>query len=251
LSRGADHCIWNSGLRAQKTWFPFMRRAKPQKTDKQDGQQRLLRAAEELIRKGGPKDISVRDIAIAAGMNNASINYYFRSKVELLCELFRRHSAEGRLVRTQLLRDVLSGTVKLSFDEFVTVWYRRDNSNKFFALIYVLFADNYPELLPKVMAETHNAYTKLHIEVLKYYLPHLDEKTAAWRIYMIAGAQLLAYSRSSGPVLVNMSEGRSNPDDPDERMEQIIAFAIGAMKAPLPGDRSVGTAKQGEKRTRS
>ncbi len=52
---------------------------------------RLLDSAEELFCEHGFDDTSVRDLAIAAGCNIASVNYYFGSKENLYVEMFRRY----------------------------------------------------------------------------------------------------------------------------------------------------------------
>lgn len=55
--------------------------------DKADARSRIIEAAAEIIGREKNLNLTIRDIAGRAGVNNASINYYFRSKENLLEEV--------------------------------------------------------------------------------------------------------------------------------------------------------------------
>lgn len=55
-------------------------------TENEQTQGRLLQAAVEVFAERGFKDATVRDICARAGVNAASVNYYFRSKEALYRE---------------------------------------------------------------------------------------------------------------------------------------------------------------------
>lgn len=63
---------------------------------KQNTKQRLLDAARGLFAERGYHNATVRDIALRAGTNIASINYYFRSKDILYQEVIRNTFDPGR-----------------------------------------------------------------------------------------------------------------------------------------------------------
>lgn len=60
----------------------------------------ILEIAESLFAKNGFEGTSVRDIAQAAGINVAMINYYFESKTNLL-ELIVKRAAESYKMRPE------------------------------------------------------------------------------------------------------------------------------------------------------
>jgi TetR/AcrR family transcriptional regulator, regulator of cefoperazone and chloramphenicol sensitivity len=57
--------------------------------DKADARSRIIEAAAEIIGREKNLNLTIRDIAARAGVNIASINYYFRSKENLLEEVER------------------------------------------------------------------------------------------------------------------------------------------------------------------
>jgi len=57
-------------------------------TKKETAKQRIIDASRELFSEVGYESTSVREIAKKAGVNLASINYYFKSKKNLLAEIF-------------------------------------------------------------------------------------------------------------------------------------------------------------------
>ena len=63
----------------------------------------VLSAAERLFALNGFRNVSVRDITAAAGVNLASVNYHFGSKDALLFEIFRRRTAELNRERARML----------------------------------------------------------------------------------------------------------------------------------------------------
>ncbi len=58
--------------------------------DKRSTQDRLLDAAEQLFADKGFDDVSIRDLAAAADVNVAAVNYHFQGKENLYHEVVRR-----------------------------------------------------------------------------------------------------------------------------------------------------------------
>src|ERR1700741_3657938 len=54
----------------------------------------ILEVAERMFAERGFASVSIRDLTAEAGVNIASINYYFGSKDKLLYEVFKRRSNE-------------------------------------------------------------------------------------------------------------------------------------------------------------
>src|SRR4029453_16523245 len=64
-----------------------------------DARERILVAAELLFAKRGVDKTSTRDITTEAGVNVASVNYYFRSKEALTEEIFMRLAERATVLR--------------------------------------------------------------------------------------------------------------------------------------------------------
>lgn len=71
---------------------------------------RLLDAAEELFSERGFDGTSVRELAVAAGCNVASVNYYFGGKEKLYEEVWRRHMLLLRDSRAASIDKVMAET---------------------------------------------------------------------------------------------------------------------------------------------
>jgi AcrR family transcriptional regulator len=64
----------------------------------------ILEVAERMFAERGFASVSIRDLTAEAGVNIASINYYFGSKDRLLFEVYKRRVNEMTEARTSLLR---------------------------------------------------------------------------------------------------------------------------------------------------
>ena len=71
-----------------------------------DKQEHILLEAEKLFAEKSFAGTSVRDIAQAAGVNLAMINYYFGSKEKLLASIFEYRIAANRIMLRNLVEDV-------------------------------------------------------------------------------------------------------------------------------------------------
>ncbi len=105
-------------------------------TDKEEkARKKLIKAASELFVELGYDGISVRQIASKAGVNLASINYYFGGKQKLLGEVFKRtyFQLEKRieLLVHESPEDSFTDSVQRLFDLFNLPDFRRSFLNHF------------------------------------------------------------------------------------------------------------------------
>lgn len=77
----------------------------------QETQQAIIALADRLIREKGYNDFSYRDIAVAMGIRNAAIHYYFPAKSDLGVAVIREEIAKIALCKEQY-KD-LSGIMQL------------------------------------------------------------------------------------------------------------------------------------------
>jgi len=82
----------------------------PPKSDDRQAQERLLDAAEELFAAKSFADVSVRELAAAADVNVAAVNYHFHSKENLFREVITRRFTSQRDRTLNSLRSLLEQT---------------------------------------------------------------------------------------------------------------------------------------------
>ena len=63
-------------------------------------------------------------------------------------------------------------------------------------------------------------------------LPGLDAEALAWRLHFAIGA--MAHTLQNAPTLARLSDGRCDPDDVDQMIEELVAFAAGGLGATAP-----------------
>lgn len=68
----------------------------PLSQDRQETKEKLLDAAESLFARKSFDDVSVRELAAAAGVNVAAVNYHFQGKENLFCEVIKRRFVNQR-----------------------------------------------------------------------------------------------------------------------------------------------------------
>lgn len=81
-------------------------RGRPALLENRQVSEDIIRAAEACLVGKSPRDISTKDIALAAGTRSAMIYYYFGSKDGLLAEIMRRH-LDQILIDIVNLRDAI------------------------------------------------------------------------------------------------------------------------------------------------
>lgn len=78
--------------------------------DRHTTKERLLDAAEQLFAAKGFEDVSVRELAAAADVNVAAVNYHFQGKDNLYCEVIKRRFVAQRDQTLAALDDLLAST---------------------------------------------------------------------------------------------------------------------------------------------
>ena len=78
--------------------------------DKQTTKDRLLDAAEQLFAEKGFDGASIRDLAAAAGVNVAAVNYHFQGKDNLYREVIKRRFVDQRDASLAALASLLEKT---------------------------------------------------------------------------------------------------------------------------------------------
>jgi hypothetical protein len=106
-----------------------------------------------------------------------------------------------------------------------------------------------PEISYKLRNEAYDTSTRAFGAALAEALPHLSEKDVYWRITLMIGAYLYAFSDTHR--LEEMAPGVCDLDDNDEILKAISSFVTGGMFAPSPSGSSRAPKRRPGNRTRT
>src|SRR5271157_4886435 len=152
---------------------------------------KILDTAERLFGEEGYKAVSLRRITAAAGVNLASIHYYFGSKEELLDELVMRKAVpvnEERLAGLKRLKET-AGPNPIAIEDLleaflVPAFHSADKSPEWAKLMGRLHAEG---VMPAV-ARKHFAPTgACFLAEMRRALPDMPEDELAWRASFAIG----------------------------------------------------------------
>jgi AcrR family transcriptional regulator len=195
----------------------------------------ILRAAEATFAERGYAGTSLRRIVERAHVTQALVTYYFGTKEALFREVFLsrgRQIARERLAGLKLLqkkRNVTLADVVTAYLKPALAMRATPEGRSFIRLQARMHTE------PNRFAE--NLRRDVYDDTLRQYLaqvrkvvPGLSLRTAYWRMVLMVGAYL--YGHSDALRLQELSRGACNPDDQDEMLRQITAFAVGGLAAP-------------------
>ena len=165
-------------------------------TTKPTTQDRLMDAAEQLFAEHGFDDVSIRDLAAAADVNVAAVNYHFQGKENLYHEVVRRRFAVQRDHTKASLRKVMdSGDGRPALDAII-----RSIVGSY--LQGALAHQSGARIMAAIAREMHSKYDARHMLVFKEMIapifaafseamlearPNLTRRDTNWLIASIVG----------------------------------------------------------------
>lgn len=210
-------------------------------TTSADTRRKLVVAATGLFAEAGYKSVSIRDVARAAGVNSALINYHFGGKDGLFVEVIRvvsaRHVAE-RMHRLSMARMSgttldLEGLLRIYLEPLLgpEVW---DAPQRQFARLHAWMISERSEVAEDIAVRAFNTVNAAFIDEITQCLPHLTREVVIWRFYSMIGTLLFLNISPSPPGLASISGGRCNSSDSREVLRQLMPWLIAAFSAPMP-----------------
>lgn len=208
------------------------KRGRPAK--KQNMSDNILNAAERLFAEAGYKSVSQRQVAAAAQIDQALINYHFGSKEGLYKSIIKRYSTEivskweAGLIEIENnknldVRDIIAYYISPFFE------YRKQKDLLVLRLQARLHAETSPFFL-EIRRELFDEVSKKYINHLTKALPEADPADVAWRFIFTIGAFLFV-----GPGtdrLDDLSNGAYSVKTPEEAISRLISFLVGGFSAP-------------------
>lgn len=149
----------------------------------------IISAAHHLFRRHGFHDVSMEDIAVAAGVTGPTVYSYFESKADLLVVAQQRGSAWLALRLDQVVRTDPSATRRFNEAMRSYVDFAIDHGDTLAVLVRE--SCNLPDSLMPTVLRDHHDYTTELAALLRANRPDLDEPTS--RFVVCGGIDLVSF----------------------------------------------------------
>lgn len=195
----------------------------------------ILDAAENVFSSLGYAGTSMREVAEKAKVTQALISYYFGSKFGLFEHVFLRRSEPislERIERLEQLERVGNATAREVVRAFLlpTVNLRSTPQGRAFLRLQARLHTEPPEISYELRTRAYGNSTKLYMQALCAALPQLSELDANWRVTMMVGTYLYAFSDTHRMEEIT-EPNIYDPTDTDELIEQVTRFVVGGFEA--------------------
>ena len=204
--------------------------------------QGILDASERLFATRSFASVSLREIAKAASVGVATVNYHLGSKDDLLKAVFLRRAIElnrervAMLVESEeasaagaaiplrkIMRALLLPGIRWSFDQ----------GQRGLFIQFMIRCQLDPSSPLNELFYRDVRHLQRFVPHLQRTLPELDEADIHWRLHFVLGA--LHYTITDLKRLDEVSNGLCNTDSMDEAVDRIVSFCEAAFRAgPCP-----------------
>ncbi len=207
-----------------------------------DRQTRILDAAESAFAECGFAGASLRRIVAEAGVNLATVYYYFRSKEGLMGAVLQRRF--GSLRQEQLARLKTCGRraprrarVERILEAMIApplrlAAARSADAERIRRLIGRIVTEPNPQT-QALLRRHHDEVRVAFVEAVRECLPALPLPVLLWRLEFVWGA--LAFVLCNPRNLEEATQGVCDPEDVNKVMAQMIVFFASGLRAPGPG----------------
>ncbi|ABE36136.1 bacterial regulatory s, tetR family protein [Paraburkholderia xenovorans LB400] len=201
--------------------------------------EKILDAAEVDFADHGFAGATLREVANACGVTQALITYHFGTKHRLFEEVFLRRATRISEQRLELLHQLAQNSQKPSVSDIVRSFLepmltlRRSPGGRAFIRLHARLHTEPPEISYRLRGLAYDESTHAYVAAFRSALPEVPEKDLYWRVMLMIGAYLYAFSDSHR--LEVLSEGACNTADATETLEQLTAFIVGGLAAPHSG----------------
>ena len=191
----------------------------------------LLDTAESLFSEHGFVETTVRQIAQKAKVNQASINYHFRSKRGLFNAVFERRASTLLNERVQMLKQARqeAGEQPIALRAILQAFIypplrmaREDEGGRSFVKLQARLHNEPKEIEQELRARLYNSVSLQFFEELANTLPQLSREVIAWRLVFVMG--LYQYVLLDTGRLEAISADRCNGSDLDRALLEILDF---------------------------
>lgn len=206
--------------------------------------ERIMAAAMELVARKGIRATTVRDIAQAASVNLAAVNYHYRSKGKLLDEALmriilpvnqrriamlasKRRDAEGRIALPEILDCLFRPVVESP---------RAANGSRMYLRALQHYRNEASEAASARMRDLFDEAGLVFIDELCRTVPHLSRAEVIWRYELSRGGVLHVLTVCEPGYLrkrrLDAGMPMLSPDRIEDVMTQLIACYLPSFAQP-------------------
>ncbi|EKF42152.1 TetR family transcriptional regulator [Nitratireductor indicus C115] len=206
--------------------------------DGEDMRDAILDQAEIAFAEAGFAGTKLRDIAGAAGVNQALIRYYFGTKEDLFDEVFRRRGGLISGARHVQLDQLLARGKPLQATEIIMAYLRPQwdmkhsgpNGAAFVKLQARLHAEPEEHAL-RLRREVYDASVKRYIQALSEALPDVPRPILSLRMAFLVGTYLFMLNDLGR--LNDLTDGQIGEIDRESMLRALVAFLAAGLAAPV------------------
>ncbi len=205
-----------------------------------DTKDSILNAAEKLFAEQGYEATSLRAITAAAGVNLAAVNYHFRSKDQLLRDLFNRGMQRLNRKRTALLDSCEADygkkpippekLVRALIEPMLDVSGDQGKGSRVFGMLLGRMYASPKGPLDDILVSDIEKFSERFKSALRRTLPEIPLEDLFWRSFFAIGAT--AHTLIASHLIEIISHGVCNPDDREAVLERLTAFIVAGIHAP-------------------
>jgi len=198
----------------------------------------LLSNAATLFSRSGYNAVSLRDVAKAAGVNVGSLTYHFGTKLNLLREIYPRHTLPmnaRRLERLGEARRIKDPDERLMailrayvVPAFVSSSGGDGGGAEFTRMRAVLSAEGNPDA-QAIIADAFDETSRTFIEALGDCVPGAPLESLVWRSQFLLGG--LYYALINPERVTRLSNGAVDGDDREAAVRHLVEATYASFKS--------------------
>lgn len=210
---------------------PTPRRTKAQQREEMTDQ--ILDAAEYLFSKHGLYGVTLKDVAVQAGVHTSLIHYYFDDKQQLFDRVIDRRApvTNGRRMDALAQYEIdsagaptVEGALRAFLDTDLDLYGGQDEGWRNYAALGAQIS-NTPEWGAAVMDEHFDPVVLRLLGLLKIALPECSEEDIFWGYHFVTGALMLTVARTGR--IDKLSGGLCRSDDFEAVKSRMAPFMAG------------------------
>ena len=211
-----------------------------QDQDIDDPKERVRASARRLFAEKGFESTTTRDIAQGAGVNSASVSYYFGGKDKLAVDIFGevlRRSADYRMARLADLKQAAAAAgERLDIVEivrsFVGGYFRNDVPGEGVLLATLLIKNRLAptDWTAEIIERELDGMARAYIDAIQQAVPAFDKQAANWRYNFMVGCVLISLvQKDAASRIQRLSDGLCSLDEREKMREEIVDFIVNGM----------------------
>ncbi len=201
--------------------------------------QRLMDASEQLFAEHGWNAVSIRAIVAAADVNLAALHYHFRSKEQLLSEIFAARAKPIAEERLRLLAEIdlrKSPSLDKILEAFLRPALTIGSDDRFGGRAFVKLRARLamePEAISrKILAKAFDESSGEFLKALALALPDIPQADLEWRFHFMLGTMF--YTMANAGRIQSLTDGRCDPGRVEDALRHLVPFlAAGFRSTPI------------------